>query len=151
MPAAALFRNLRRSMPPSSSLPSSCFTPSSSVNARYPPFHARAVVAIGLAEKLREARFVAARAPIEPDGMERKKGRAEPRVQGQREAGEKDQMPEIHRVARVAIGAADHEALRRIGETGTAAAFARAEVAGQPVLKITPDEERRCPRLQARQ
>src|SRR5437773_2981171 len=60
-------------------------------------------------------------------------------------------MTEVHRVAAVAIRSACHQALRRNREAGPAPAFARAIVADQAVLQVSPREQGQRPELNPRQ
>src|SRR5256885_13293467 len=60
-------------------------------------------------------------------------------------------MTEVHRVAAKAIRAARHQALRRNRESGPPAAFARAIVADEAVLQVSPREQGQRPELNSRQ
>src|SRR2546430_9090003 len=60
-------------------------------------------------------------------------------------------MTEVHRVAAVAIRSAGHQALRRNREAGPAPAFARAIVADEAVLQVSPREQGQRPELNSRQ
>ena len=108
-------------------------------------------MAIRFAEKLREMGFVAASAAVEPEKVKREYGGGEPRAESEREAGEEDQVAEVHRVARIAIRTGDDEPLGRVREAGATAALAQAEFADEVVLQVTPEEQWRGPRIQARQ
>src|SRR6266581_6507659 len=116
-----------------------------------PAFHAGEILAVGISEERREARLVIAHAPVEPHSMEGENCRGDPRVQREYGSGKKNQVPEIHRIAAVAVWSADHESLRRNREAGPAAAFARTEVADEAVLQVTPCEQRQRPRIDLRQ
>src|SRR5690349_23447770 len=58
-------------------------------------------------------------------------------------------MPEVHRVARVAIRPRRDDALRRIGHARAAAASGDAIVADQPILQVSPWQQRCEPRIHA--
>src|SRR2546429_3885813 len=60
-------------------------------------------------------------------------------------------MTEVHRIAAVAIRSACHQALRRNRESGPPAAFARAIVADEAVLQVSPREQGQRPELNSRQ
>src|SRR5256886_17636961 len=60
-------------------------------------------------------------------------------------------MTEVHRVAAAAIRSAGHQALRRNREAGPAPAFARAIVADEAVLQVSPREQGQRPELNSRQ
>src|SRR6267378_1678893 len=72
---------------------------------RYPPLHARTVGGVVGAEDMFEPRLVLQHARVEPDGASDEENQREPRPEGQRETRHEDEVPEIHRVARIAIGA----------------------------------------------
>src|SRR2546425_4824546 len=115
-----------------------------------PAFHAGEIVAVGVSEERREARLVIAHAPVEPHSMEGEHCRGDPRVQREYDSGKKNQVPEIHRIAAVAVWPADHESLRGPREAGRAAAFARTELADEALLLGTPCEPREAPPLDVR-
>src|SRR5258707_14546391 len=116
-----------------------------------PAFHAGEILAVGISEERREARLVIADAPMEPREVKREHAHSDPRVQREYDSGKKNQVPEIHRIAAVAVWPADHESLRGNREAGPAAAFARTEVADEAVLQVTPCEQRQRPRIDLRQ
>src|SRR5262245_2612430 len=101
----------------------------SSRGARNPAVHAGQIVAVRVAEKRGKPDLVLARTPVEPDEVKRKHGSREPRLQREREAGEKNDVAEVHRVAAPAVGAARHEPLGRNLDSGTAPAHAQAVAA----------------------
>jgi len=66
----------------------------------------------------------------------REQDQAEPRPEGQRQAEHENEVPEIHRVAGVAIGTARHDPLRRRRHSGPTAALEQPIAADQAVLQI---------------
>src|SRR5204862_357890 len=94
--------------------------------------------------------FVIAHAPVEPRGVEHEHRRGEPRVERDSEPREKNQVTEVHRVAAKAVRAARHQALGRNRDPGPPAAFARAVVADEAVLQVSPREQGQRPELNTR-
>src|SRR6266702_495350 len=127
------------------------FHRSTSEKTGNPAFHSSEILAVRISEKLRKPCLVIARAPMEPREVNREHAQSDPRVQREHEPRKKNQVPEIHRIAAVAVWPADHESLRRNREAGPAAAFARTEVADEAVLQVTPCEQRQRPRIDLRQ
>src|SRR6267143_2347934 len=126
------------------------FHGSGSENTWDPALYARAILAVAIPEKSAEARLVVARAPVEPRGVEHEHHRGKPRVERESEPREKDQVPEVHRVAAVAIRSRGDEPLRRNRQSRPAAAFAQPIVTDEAVLQVSPGEQRQAPDLDPR-
>ena len=84
---------------------------------------------------------------MKPDDMHGEERPTHPRTQRERDSGQKNQVPDVHRIAHVAVRTLGHEPLRRDRQSRPAAAFAQSIAADEPVLQVAPDEQRRCPQI----
>jgi len=70
-------------------------------------------------------------------------------MQAEREAGEENQVTEVHGIAAVGEGAARHQPLGRIVHPRSATAEAQPVTTGQAILQVSPGEEGEGPWLEA--
>jgi hypothetical protein len=99
-----------------------------------------------LPEPCAQACFVTEYAAMKPDHVYRKQCQRAPRPERHRQPEHEDEMPEIHRVARIGVDTVGHEPLRRHREPRTAAAVLQPVMSGEPVLQIAPGQQQRPPR-----
>src|SRR5713226_5359109 len=102
---------------------------------------------IGLAPSFYQSHFVAADAQVKPDRRRDRDQRGEQRFETQRQADKEDDVPRVHRIARVSVWPGQDQTLGRRVETGTAAAAFSAIDAAQAVLQIAPEHQRQKNRL----
>src|SRR5205823_6190841 len=117
----------------------------SSQHARNPELHPGAIGGVVGAKNLYEPRLIAEHAGVKPDRARGEQDQREPRPEGDHEPEHEDEVPEIHRIARVAIRSLRDDPLRRHGNPGPAARKAEPIAADQQVLQIAPDEKQATP------
>src|SRR5262249_47104951 len=84
-----------------------------SQHAGYPSMDPPAVGGVVGAEARRQALLVVQHAPVKPGGARDQQEQREPRPEREREPQHEDEMAEIHRVARVTVGAGCDDAVGR--------------------------------------
>src|SRR5262249_40064687 len=110
-----------------------------------PSLHAGTIGCVLGAENFLQPRFVMEHPAMKPDRTNGEQDQRKPRPERDREAGEKDEMAEIHGVAREPIGAEVNDPLWRDLHAGTAARARMPIAADQEILQIAPGHEWRAP------
>src|SRR5262249_7699879 len=110
-----------------------------------PTFYARAITQIVGAENPFEPRFVLQHAAMEPERTSDQHDQRKPRPERQRESSQKNEMAEIHRVAREPIGAEANDPRARHSQPGGATRARMAKAATQEIWQIAPRHERHAP------
>ena len=116
------------------------------IHPRHPALHPRSIRFVFRPERRIEPRLVALDPMLEPSGPQREQREPEPRPERQREPEHEYEMPEIHRVARIAIRPIIDDPLRQRRHSGPTAGLAQPVTPDQPVLQIAPGQERQPPR-----
>src|SRR5262249_46912830 len=111
-----------------------------------PSLHARTIVQILSSKYLFEPRFVLHYAAMEPERASGEHDQGQPRPECDREAGEENEMPEIHGVAREPIRAEVNDALRRHLHARSSTRARMAIAANKEILQIAPGHEWHAPR-----
>src|SRR5688500_10075713 len=110
-----------------------------------PAPHPRFVSEIGVAESRHQPFLVAQDAHVEPPGVEYEKRDGEPRRERDRQTQHEDEVPEIHRVAEIGVGAVRDQAVRWNLDPRTAASARSPVAADETVLQVSPEQQRRAP------
>ena len=116
-----------------------------SKQSRNPALHPLLVLLVLRPEPRPQASFVAEHAAMKPDRMHREQCEREPRPERHRQPEHEDEMPKIHRVARIGVDTVGHQPLRRHREPRSTAAVLHAVMSGEPVLQIAPGQQQRPP------
>src|SRR3954470_3306332 len=114
-------------------------------DAGNPALHLPAIGGVFGAEQFPQPLFVMQHAAMKPDRARDQQEQREPRPECQRESGEENEMPEIHRVARVAIRTARDNTVRRHFHSRRAAGARQAIASDEMVLQISPRQQRQPP------